>query len=316
MKINLSNNFFKFITLGGVILFLFALIFPSFLQAGQSAKPKFKEEIIVAPGETQSNIIAFSSRVVVEGRVKEGVVVFGGEIIVSGEVGESVVGLGSKVVIKSTAVIDENLVVLGGTVEKEPGCQVGHDTIFIPTGGKFAAEIFKKGIFFQLGTLFLAIKLTLLFFGILLTMFVAGLFPRQVYFAAGKIRTEFWPILGTGFLAMLIYAGLIMLASLLTLLIIGIPLLLALMFAGIVLKVFGGTAFAYFFGESFLRAIGVKNMPQVIWTAVTGLVIVAILGMIPVVGFIFYLVVSLAGWGAALRTRFGTLDNWFSRNKG
>ncbi|MCR4409436.1 MAG: hypothetical protein QHH43_03425 [Candidatus Saccharicenans sp.] len=281
----------------------------------RTAQPTFKEEIIISPGETQKNILAFGSRVVVEGKVEESVVVFGGEVTVSGEVGRSVVGFGSKVTIRSTAVIREDLVVLGGTMAKEPGCTIGQDTVFIPTGGKFASEIFRKGIFFQLGTIFLALKLISLFFGILLTIFVAGIFPRQVYFAAGKIRTDFWPTLGTGFLAMIIYAGLIMLSVLLLFVIIGIPILFMAILAGLVLKVFGGTAFSYFFGESFLRAVGVKRMPHVIWTAVIGLVIVTFLGLIPVLGFIFSLVVSLVGWGVAIRTRFGTMDNWLARNR-
>ncbi|MDI6698578.1 MAG: hypothetical protein QME85_06545 [Candidatus Saccharicenans sp.] len=282
----------------------------------RTAQPTFKEEIIISSGETQKNVLAFGSRVVVEGRVEESVVAFGGEITVSGEVGQSVVGFGSRVIIKSTAAIKEDLVVMGGTLEKEPGCTIGKDTVYIPTSGKFISEIFRKGIFFPLGAFFLALKLISLFFGILLTIFVAGIFPRQVYFAAEKIRTDFWPVLGTGFLAMIIYASLIILSSLLIFLIIGIPLLFMFLFAGIILKVFGGTAFSCFFGESFLKALGVKKMPHIIWIAVTGLVIVTFLGLIPVIGLIFSLVVSLTGWGVAIRTRFGTLDNWFARNQG
>ncbi|MCX8160961.1 MAG: hypothetical protein N3G18_08530 [Candidatus Saccharicenans sp.] len=281
----------------------------------RTVRPTYKEEIIISPSETQKNVLSFGGRVVVEGKVEESVVVFGGEIIVSGQVGRSVVGFGSKVTVRSTAIIQEDLVVLGGTLEKEPGCTIGQDTVFIPTGGKLASELFRKGIFFQLGTFFLALKLLSLFFGILLTIFVVGVFPRQIYFAAGKIRSDFWPTLGTGLLAVIIYAGLILLSVLLFFVIIGIPLLFMVIFAGLILKVFGGTAFSYFFGESFLRAVGVKKMPHIIWTAVIGLVILTFLGLVPVLGFIFSLVVSLVGWGVALRTRFGTLDNWFARHQ-
>ena len=314
MKTLFSNNKLRFVTL------VFALLIVS--GSGQAGRLKpdlsdrldIQREINVAKGQSQKNVIAFSSRVVVEGQVRENVVTFGGEVLISGEVGKSVVCFGSRVVIKSTAVISEDLVVLGGSLEKEPGCTIGQDTVFIPTGAKFTREVFLKGIFFQLGTIILALKLISLFFGLLLTIFVAGLFPRQVYFAAGKIRTDFWPILSTGFLAIIIYLGLIMLSALLIFVIIGIPLLILLMMGGIVFKIFGGTAFSYFFGESFLRALGVKKMPPIIWTAAIGLVVVAFLGLIPVAGPLFSLVVSLVGWGVALRTRFGTLDNWFSRN--
>jgi hypothetical protein len=313
MKALLSNKKIRIVTLITMLLILTGLGQAVWFRPDHPDQPEFQKEIIVAKGESQKNVVALKSRVVVEGQVRENVVAFGGEVLVSGEVGKSVVCFGSRVVIKSTAVISEDLVVLGGSLEKEPGCSIGQDTVFIPTGAKFTREVFLKGIFFQLGAIILALKLISLFFGLLLTIFVAGIFPRQIYFAAGKIRTDFWPILGIGFLTMIIYAGLIMLSALLIFVIIGIPLLFLLMMTGIVLKVFGGTAFSYFFGESTLRALGVKKMPSIIWTAVIGLVVVAFLGLIPVAGLIFSLVVSLVGWGVALRTRFGTLDNWFSR---
>lgn len=299
----------------GLTAVLSGLAGAAWYKFDRTAQPTFKEEIIIGPQETQKNILAFGSRVVVEGRVEENVVVFGGEVAVSGEIGKSVVAFGSRVTIKSSAVIREDLVILGGTMEREPGCIIGKDTVFIPTGGKFALDIFRKGIFFQLGTIYLALKLISLFFGILLTIFVAGVFPRQVYFAAGKLRSDFWPILGTGFLSMIIYAGLILLSSLLIFLIVGIPILFLLLFVGLILKVFGGTVFSYFFGESFLRALGVKKLPHLIWTALIGLILTVFLGLVPVLGFIFSLVVSLVGWGVAIRTRFGTLDNWLAHNQ-
>lgn len=292
------------------------ILFPTFLLPAQPEKPGFNQEIIISSGETQNNILAFGSRVQVEGKVKESVVVFGGEITISGEVGQSVVGIGSTVTLRPTAVIGEDLVVLGGNLIKEPGCLVKKDTVYFPTSGKLMGEIFKKGVFFPLGTFFLALKLISLFFGILLTIFVAGIFPRQINFAANKIREDFWSVLGIGFLTGIIYAGLIVLSALLMFLIIGIPFFFLLLLAGMILKVFGGTVVSYFFGQSFLQALGVKRTPQVIWAAVLGLLIVFFIGLFPVLGFIFSLIISLVGWGVTVRTRFGTLDNWFRKNEG
>lgn len=314
MRNKFDNIIFNNLLLIGLVLSFLLLLIPTFLLSGQPERPRLKKEIIIASGETQDNVLAFGGRVVVEGKVKESVVVFGGEVIISGEVGRSVVGFGSKITIRSTAIIGEDLVVLGGILEKEPGCLVKKDTVYFPTSGKLVSEVFRKGIFFPLGTLFLALKLISLFFGIFLTMFIAGIFPRQVNFAATKIREDFWPVLGTGFLAVVIYTGLIILSTLLIFLIIGIPFFFLFLFAGIVLKVFGGTVVSFFFGESFLRAIGVKRMPQVIWTAIIGLLIVFFIGLFPIFGFIFSSVISLIGWGVTVRTRFGTLDNWFRRS--
>ncbi|MGB4704281.1 MAG: hypothetical protein WBI18_04300 [Candidatus Saccharicenans sp.] len=302
----------KLITIFSLIFMLPMTARATWQKFDSKVSPSFEKEILISAGQTQKNVLAFGSRVVVEGKIEESVVVFGGEIIVSGEVGRSVVGLGSRVTIKSTAIIREDVVVIGGNLEKEPGCTIGQDTIYMPMGSKFVSEIFRKGIFFPLGAVFLALKLIALFFGILLTIFVAGIFPRQVYFAAEKIRTDFWPVLGTGFLAAIIYGGLILLSVLLMFLIIGIPIFFLLLMVGLVLKIFGGTAFSLFFGESFLKALGVKKMPHIVWTAVIGLVLATFFSLIPMLGFIFSLVVSLTGWGVAIRTRFGTLDNWFA----
>ncbi|MGB9764909.1 MAG: hypothetical protein ACPLZD_06100 [Candidatus Saccharicenans sp.] len=313
MKAKWLQPFSKFL-LTAVLAIALSWAFPNFLRAAQQDNLTFKKDIIVAQGETQESILSFGSRVVVDGKIKEDVVVFGGEIIINGEVGQSVVGVGSKVKIKSQAVIGEDLVVVGGTLEKEPGSLIKKDTIYFPTSKLLVGEIFKKGIFFPLGTLFLAFKLISLFFGILLTMFVAGIFPRPVNFAALRIREDFWPVIGTGFLALIIYSGLMVISALLILLIIGLPLFFLLLFAGLVIKVFGGTSVSFLVGESFLKAIGIKKMPQVIWTAEIGLLIVFFLNLLPVIGLIISLIISLIGWGVSIRTRFGTLTNWFGSN--
>lgn len=308
-----SNTILIFVTLSILVLGWNTWLTGGWWKKVDQEAPRFRQEIIVAPGESQKNIMTFGSRVQVEGRVQESVVVFGGEIIVSGEVGGSVVGIGSRVIIKSTAVVNQDVVVLGGTLEKQPGCAVKGDTVFFPTGSKLTGEIIKKGIFFQLGAIFLALKLIGLFFGILLTIFVVGLFPRQVNLAASKIQSDFWPVLGTGLAAILIYVGLILLSVVLMFVLIGIPLFFVVMSLGLVIKVFGGTAFSLFIGQSFLKALGIQKMPHIIWTSIIGLVLTTFLGLIPVAGFLFSLVVSLVGWGVAIRTRFGTTENWFVR---
>lgn len=308
----IRNTFLIIVTFTALLLSLNTGLSGRWWSAGQEPD-RFHREIVVAAGETENNILAFDSRVLVEGRVKESVVVFGGEIVVNGEVGGSVVGLGSRVVIKPTAVVNQDVVVLGGALEKQPGCLVKGDTVFFPSGSKLTGEFFKKGIFFPLGTLFLALKLISLFFGLLLTLFVAGLFPRQVNLAASKIQSDFWPVLGLGLAAMVTYVGLIVLSAILMFILIGIPLFFVLLSLGLIIKIFGGTAFSFFFGQSFLKALGVRKMPHIIWTSIIGLLLSFFFGLIPIVGFLFSLVVSFLVWGAALRTRFGTLDNWFKR---
>ncbi|MBC7363311.1 MAG: hypothetical protein H5U07_02055 [Candidatus Aminicenantes bacterium] len=306
-----SNTVLIFVTLIILVLASSSLLSAGWRKISAQSDPQFHREITVAAGETQKNILAFKSRVQVDGRVEENVVVFGGEIIINGEVGQSVVGFGTRVIIKSSAVVNEDVVVLGGTLEKEPGCVVKGDTVFFPTGRKLTGEIFKKGVFFPLGTIFLAFKLISLFFGLLLIIFVAGLFPRQVNLAASRIQNDFWPVLGIGFLSQILFFGLVALSALLMFILIGIPLFFILLSLGMIIKIFGGTAFSYFLGQSFLRALGVQKMPHIIWTSIIGLVLATFFSLLPMVGFLFSLVIGFVGWGVAIRTRFGTTENWF-----
>ncbi|HPW18090.1 MAG TPA: hypothetical protein PLP83_06885 [Candidatus Aminicenantes bacterium] len=65
-------------------------------------------------------------------------------------------------------------------------------------------------------------------------------------------------------------------------------------------------------GESLLRAFGSRNVTTV-GAVLAGLLLFSFIDFIPVVGFLFGLVMSIVGWGVTLRTKFGTMDNWFQR---
>jgi hypothetical protein len=91
----------------------------------------------------------------------------------------------------------------------------------------------------------------------------------------------------------------------LSFILIGIPVLIALIFLGIVIKIFGRVIVFCFFGESLARAFGSKN-PTTIGSVILGFVIVGFIGFIPILGSLFYLVLSCLGWGSVIRTKFGT----------
>jgi len=275
-----------------------------------------KRDIFVAAGETQDNIVTFGSNVVVEGRVKQSVVVFGGTITISGEVGEAVVGIGSNVTLKSTAVVRGDVVSIGGLLQKDPGCLITGDTVYFKAS-EIGSRIFKQGIFkgifaFPLFPLLLIIKLIGVFLWLIAALVVAAIFPRPIVRAAAAIRTSFWPVFGTGLLAVIVFTGLAIFAALLCFILIGIPLAIALFWAGLIIKVFGRVVLFYLLGESLLKAFGARNV-RVVGASLMGLLIVSFVGFIPFIGFLFTAVLSILGWGAVIRTKFGTTDNWLGR---
>ena len=274
-----------------------------------------RDKIVVGPDETRNNVVAFGSDIVIDGKVLKTVFALGGSITVSGEVGDGVIGIGAAITLKSTAVVRGDLVGLGGTIAKEAGAKVEGDTVSVKPS-ELTGKIFRggfKGIFaFSFWPIILIIKLVNLFIWFLVVLVVASLFPRQITFAADEVRRNFWPVFGTGLLALIGFIVFIIFSAILCLVLIGIPILFGLALVGLVVKIFGRVALLFFFGESLARAL---NKPRVspIAGALLGLLVVGLIGFVPFFGFLFSFLLSALGWGVALRTKFGTTENWFRR---
>ncbi len=275
----------------------------------------YRDTIIVVPGEIRDNVFTIGGDVVVEGKVKKSVVAIGGTITVSGEVDDSIVGIGSKITLKASAVIHGDLVGLGGVIEKEAGYRVDGDTVYFKSSQiteRFFRESF-KGIFsFTLLPIILIFKFVSIFIWFLMTFLVAALFPRQIVLASGQIRKSFWPIFGTGLLALVLFTIFTVISAVLCFVLIGIPILLFLALAGLVIKIFGRVVMFYFFGESLVRAFNRQNV-SAMGGALLGLLVVSFIGFIPLLGFLFTFCLSIIGWGVVIRTKFGTTENAFRK---
>lgn len=295
------------------------LVFIAFFLSGAlvplhgSENFSLKEDVFVAKGEVQDNIITFGGNVTVEGRVKENIIAFGGTISLSGEVEDSVVGIGSAITMHSTAIIKGDLVSLGGTLHKEPGCSIQGDTVYFK-GGEVASKLFRGGFFFfpPLIPLILILKAISMLIWLLVALVVAALFPRQLALASSEIRASFWPIVGTGLLALFIFSSLIIISALLSLILIGIPFLLFFIAVGLVVKVFSQVVLFHFFGESLGRAFGRRSLSPLV-AVILGLIVISLIKFIPIIGFLLSFFLSIIGWGVVIRTRFGSTENWFRR---
>jgi len=157
------------------------------------------------------------------------------------------------------------------------------------------------------------IKLIGLFTWLILALAMTAIFPRQLSLASSQIRKSFWPIFGIGLLTIIIFTGLIIFSAFLSLILIGIPILLALIFVAIVIKIFARVTVFYFFGESLARGFGAKQ-PSPLLIVILGWLLVGIITFIPILGSLFSFVLSIIGWGAVIRTKFGTTENWFRRS--
>ncbi len=280
------------------------------LRGGQDIT--FGKVIFIAAGETQKGIVSFGGQVTVEGRIKENILLFGGSLVLAGEVGDSVIGFGSNITIKSTAVIKGDIASIGGILTKEPGGVIEGDTVYFE-GGKDLTRLLSGGILtFPLVPLLLIIKLIGFFVWLFIALDAAALFPRQLSLASSQVRTSFWPVVGTGVVAILLFSGLVIVFAFLSLVLIGIPFLLLLAAFGLVVKVFGQVALFHFFGEALGRSFNRRTLSPLA-AVVIGLLFVSLIKFIPILGFLFSFCLNIIGWGVVIRTKFGTTENWLKR---
>jgi hypothetical protein len=279
--------------------FLFGASFPLNAQG-----VLLKKDIYVGATETQDNVITFGGEIIIE----ESVIAFGGSIVISGEVDNSVIGIGANITLHPSAIVRGDLVSIGGTLNRDPQAKIEGDTIFFET-----TEELWNSIKTALGGLFgltllpiiLLIKVISLFVWLIIALLIALLFPRHVVNSSLEIRKNFWSVFGLGLLSIIIFAGLIILAAFLSIIIIGIPLLITLIFIGLAIKMFSRVVIYAFFGEVLTRAFGSKN-PALILQVVLGFVFVSIVTFIPILGTLVALAFNIIGWGAVIKTRFGT----------
>ena len=149
----------------------------------------------------------------------------------------------------------------------------------------------------------------------LITWLVAAFMPEQM-FVVRRAVTESWPAsFGLGLVTMLV-ASVVGVVLLITICFAFIPIIAWVLLA--IASLFGWIVIGQMFGERLLAASGRSN-PNFIMSSIVGVLILAVLtnmpviGLIPCIGWILGfiggvvgLLISLTGLGAVLLTRFGT----------
>lgn len=142
-----------------------------------------------------------------------------------------------------------------------------------------------------------------------LAVLVLALIPEQERAMAVSFRRNNLRKLVFGFLALILWP-VVTLVSVIS--IVGIPLAPLIVLAFFVVKFIGYVAVALFVGER-IKQVGNLNV-NLFLQLLMGVVILGLLGSIPVVGGISYLVVAIFSLGVIIDTKFGTGDAWFDRD--
>ena len=274
-----------------ILLFLLG---GSLLAASANAK-----EIRVAAGAThRSNINIFNGRLDIAGKVDAGVFLVGGRLQLSGEISGDVICLGARVDIGEKAVIGRDLIVIGGSVTKAPGCKISGDFYYVRTREdlKKIARTLLPFLPESGGLNF--IRVTKIFLWFILALLTLSVLPLPVHRAADMLRKSPWRYGGFGLLGLLIFFLALIIFILLSLVLIGIPLLFALLASYFLILIFGRTVVFYLIGAKLTAALKWKD--NAIFSVILGLVFYGLLKLLPWFGAPLLIAMDLFAIGIAV----------------
>lgn len=267
---------------------LFAIIFLSTL----SALPAFAKDY---------NIVKVNSDIEVpKDMAASDVVAIGGNITVYGRVTNNVVAVGGSVFLKSRSYVGQQVVVVGGDLIREPNAQIdGKVTqIYMPRFIPSFSNLLKGGWV----ALWAGISVLSLLGFLGLAILLSALIPEHMGACVNALEQTFVAMLLWGILWMIL---IVPIAVLLAISIVGIILIPVEILLAALAFMIGYIASAVFIGKNILLAFRKFSPPFV--DAILGMLILFLVGLIPVVGAAVKALFLIAGFGAVLTTRFGTI---------
>jgi hypothetical protein len=258
-----------------------------------------------------SHVVALGRDLVLEGRAAAGAAVLRGSAHVSGTIDGDLVVLGGRCDLESTASVDGDVFVLGGTIEARPGSRVTGRSVAYPTAPG-ALLVLAEGPALGLSSwsrVVVGTKLALLAAWLVTAMALVGAAWPALESTAAAIAESPLRSFATGLVAVLAMLLLGLFLSAFLGVEAGVPLLVLLGLAALVLKLWGTVAVCVLLGERIARAAGWRGSGPLA-TTLYGLAILGALKFVPWVGVWAWTAATLVGVGASLLTKLGRREPW------
>jgi hypothetical protein len=239
--------------------------------------------------------------VVLQGATVKTAVSVGGNVSVFGKVLEDVVAIGGSVDLKDSALVGGNAVSLGGEVITAPGAIVFGNTTNVALAGfnPMVAYVVKGGL---LKTIAVISMLSFIGFLVLVVILVA-VFTPQLGLVSATVEKQMLKSLLIGVLVGLIFIPIIVILAISIVGIILIPVWVVLVGTA---ALFGYIGAGHYIGKRTLYVLRIKGKSMLTETLV-GVILLAVVGLIPFLGFIIKVLVACIGLGAVTLSKFGTV---------
>ncbi len=272
--------------------------------------------VTVEIDEVYKTIISLNGPVDISGWVTGSVISVGKPVYVQGIVEGDVINLGSDIVLTEGSAIRGNAVTIGGEILQSYGSMIGGNIKEInnlPSWNfqRFPERIpyFMQQLPFYFGFVlpenFLVFRII---FMLLIATLVVALLPKQVMTVAESIKYQPWKNFFIGLLGVIC---MVPITGLLGIALVGIPLIPVIIVLFILAGYIGGIAINYIVGHRILSAFNNSQSAPIIWCVFSGLFIMEILKMMPVITAIVLPLLYLLGLGGVIYTRFGSKSDKF-----
>ena len=230
-------------------------------------------------------------------RVDDAVAV-GGSVIVDGIVDGDAVAVGGSIHLSEEAIIHGDAVTVGGTINEAEGSMVYGTTVDV--GSFDFQDIFESSRFFKGPQGMPGIPRGLKFIPLIglfaLVLLLAVLIPKELSTVASNVKNEPVIMFLWGMLGIIL---IVPLAVMLAISIIGIVLIPLEILAVFLATLIGYIAVAVIIGKKILRALKTDN-PSVVLSALLGVLILWLVGLVPFFGSIVKVIVVIIGFGAVI----------------
>ncbi len=288
------------------------------VQAGDSGFA-LGGSIHIAAGEVaRDDVVVVGGNVRIDGRARRDVVVIGGTLVINGEVGGSVSCVGGTLELGPGAHIEGDAVVVGGSLRRHATARIDGEVVNVSItypGGQWAS--FSPGGwsgwwgFSPFAWMF---RTTQLFYWLLLALLTVALVGDRVSSASHAISREPLRLGAIGVVGVFALCFAMVVLFVLSFVIIGIPFLIALIFACWLAYIFGIVAVFQSVGRRVMDLAGRPEASQ-IGIVLVGALVMGILRYIPFgFGGLLWFVAALVGLGSVFATRFGTGRRWVRRS--
>jgi hypothetical protein len=275
--------------------------------------PARREALYLEPGSVaRRQMVGVGRDVVVAGDALADVAALNGSVEITGHVAGQVIVLGGNVHLGPQGRVDGDVFALGGRIQADPGARLGGRSVSYPDASKAWLSMLEEP---SLGVtmtspLIVGIKLALLAAWAALLLILFAVSGREMLETAAGVRREPFRNFFIGVVAIIAFLLSAIFLSAVAGDLASVPLLVLLVLAATILKLWGMVAVFYAVGD-FVAYRLLRRRWRPLNAASLGLLLLGALKLLPYVGVWTWTAASFIGVGSSLSTKFGRREPWF-----